>query len=75
MAHTRKIKLSKRVSIVLDCFWNSPSNSHCLWGTFYFIPQIKLKHLSSIDPLISFPKYIIEFRWLYILADINIWKH
>lgn len=70
MAETRKIKLSKRVSITLDIFWRHSSCS--LYRIFYFIPQIRFNKLDIEYAVGWLPKYVIAFNWLYALADINI---
>lgn len=66
---TRKIKLSRRVSITLDCFWKISAS---IYTYFYLLPQIKFKKINLEEYYGPIPKYVIQFNWLYLLADVNI---
>ena len=70
MAETRKIKLTKRVSFSLDSFWVYRKD---LSSTFYLIPAIRITRMGNAFKTDNkFPRYVIQFNWLYILLDVNI---
>lgn len=69
MAQSRKIRLTKRISVSFGRFYlgNIPlvSNPSCL----YLLPSILLLNFAKLR---VFPRYIIRFNWLRLHASINI---
>lgn len=67
MAQSRKIRLTKRISVSFDCF-NLKSIRRMPSG-IYLLPSILLHKYVKLQ---GFPRYVIQFNWLRLLADINI---
>ena len=67
MAKTRKIRLSSKVSVSFDAFWNVfPSNE-----MLYLLPSLRIRTFSN-SVTFGLPLFILQFKWLYTLADINV---
>lgn len=67
MAKTRKIRLSSKVSVSFDAFWNAFPNKEML----YLLPSLCIRTFSK-SVTFGLPLFILQFNWLYILADINV---
>lgn len=67
MAKTRKIRLSSKVSVSFDAFWNVFPSKEKL----YLLPSLCIRTFSN-SVTFGLPRFILQFNWLYILADINV---
>lgn len=67
MAKTRKIRLSSKVSVSFDAFWNVFPSKEML----YLLPSLRIRTFSK-SVTFGLPRFILQFNWLYILADINV---
>ena len=67
MAKTRKIRLSSKVSVSFDAFWNVFPSKEML----YLLPSLCIRTFSK-SVTFGLPLFILQFNWLYILATINV---
>ena len=70
---TKRIKISKRLSVTIDFYWQYKSCA--LYKVFYLFPQMQIRNLNYENAHGSMPKYVIQFNWLYVLVDINIFNY